>query len=271
MSHLAETLGIKVDFFFSLLAAMLIFARVIMVVMLAPFMGTRAVPARVRTVMAFVITIFLYPILIEPLEGQVPQNLGVLFALFLKEMFFGFAIGFVTVMIFYALEAAGKIVDQQRGGANAMVFVPQLGQVTIFGLFNFWLAIAVFIIMGGHRQFLEAFFLSFQTVPLLEFPQLAPGFSPFLEFVVRLSGDVLVIATQIAAPVIIAILLIDIVLGIANKMAPQINVFELGFGIKGYSAPVMIYVALVILVSQMGHVTQDMIKQIYELSALFGR
>ena len=71
-------------------------------------------------------------------------------------------------------------------------------------------------------------------------------------------------------PVLITILLIDIVLGIANKMAPQINVFELGFAIKGYAGPLMVYVSLMVLVTQMDVIMKGMVKQIYDLTALFG-
>lgn len=269
MTAFAESLGIKIDLYFALICWGLIFTRIFVMLLFTPFLGSRAVPARARMATAIAFSLFLYPLLVPPLEGMVPDNKGIIIALFFKEIFFGFAISLVTVMVFFALEAAGRVVDHQRGGGNAELFVPQLGQVSMFGLFNFWLAIAFFLSIGGHRLFLKAFFLSYQTVPLLELPQMAPGFSPFLDFVVRLSGDVLVIAMQIAAPVVIAAFLIDMVLGIANKMAPQINVFELGFAIRGYAAPLIIYIAIYVLVSQMDKVMKGMVDSIGQLSKLF--
>lgn len=269
MDKIAEALGIKIDFYAAFLTWGLLFTRITVMLLLTPFLGTRAIPTRARTAMALALSVFFYPILVHPILGDFPENHGILFALYLKEAFFGFTIGFSTIMVFYALESAGRIVDHQRGGANAQVFVPQLGQVSIFGLFNFWLAIALFLSIGGHRHFLEAFFLSFKTVPLLSLPDLEPGLSPFLQLLVRLSGDVLVIAVQLAAPVLITIFLIDLVLGIANKMAPQINVFELGFAVKGYAGPLMIYVSLLVLVSQMDFIMKKMVKTVYELTFLF--
>lgn len=269
MSAFAEKLGINIDFYATFLVWGLIFVRIFVMLMLVPFLGTQAVPGRVRTATAIAISIFIYPLIVDPYHVALPENKGLLLALYLKETFFAFTVGFVTIMVFYALEAAGRMVDSQRGGANAQVFVPQLGQVSIFGLFNFWLAIAFFLSVGGHRLFLKAFLTSFQTVPLLALPTLAPGFSPFLEFVVRLSGDVLIIAIQLASPVLIAIFLVDLVLGIANKMAPQINVFELGFAIKGYIAPAMIYISLLILVSQMDGILKQMVDSVSRLAQLF--
>lgn len=269
MTAFAESLGIRIDLYFSLICWGLIFTRIFVMLLLTPFLGSRAVPARARMATAIAFSLFLYPLLVPQLSGSVPDNKGVIIALFFKEIFFGFTISLVTVMVFFALEAAGRVVDHQRGGGNAELFVPQLGQVSLFGLFNFWLAIAFFLGIGGHRLFLKAFFLSFQTVPILALPDLAPGFSPFLEFVVKLSGNVLIIAMQIAAPVVIASFLVDTVLGIANKMAPQINVFELGFAIRGYAAPLILYISILTIVSQMDKVMKGMVDSVYKLSTLF--
>lgn len=271
MEAILSALGIKTDLLFVFVCWALIFMRVLIVILLNPFLGGKGVPPQARMTVAIVLSLFLYPLIVPPLKGLLPVNKGIILALFFKEIFFGLTIGLVTTMVFYAIESAGRVVDQQRGEANAQLFVPQLGQVTIFGSFNYWMAVAFFLSIGGHRLFLKAFFESFQTVPLLGFPSLAPGFSPFLQFLVRLSGDVLIIAMQLAAPVLITVLLIDIVLGIANKMAPQINVFELGFAVKGYAGPLMIYISLLVLITQMDTVMNGMVHSIYQLTTLFAK
>lgn len=271
MAQALKSIGLDIDLYSELIIWGLIFSRIFVMILLTPFMGSRALPGRVRMVLALVLSFFLYPLIGAPLRDSLPLDKGIIFALFFKEVFFGFTLGLISLMVFHALEAAGNVVDNQRGGANAQLFVPALGQVSLFGLFNFWFGIAFFLAIGGHRQFFEAFFRSFQAVPLLSLPNLAPGFSPFLEFVVRLSGDVLVIAIQLSTPVLIAIFLVDTVLGIANKMAPQINVFELGFGVKGYVAPLMIYVTLLVFVSQMNVVLNTMIDSIRKVSLLFSQ
>lgn len=268
---LEEVFGIRVDLYFSLICWALIFTRIFVMLLLNPFLGSRAVPGRARTAVAIAISLMIYPAVVPPLANSFPDDASIIFALFFKEVFFGMAIGLVTVMTFYALEAAGKIVDHQGGAGNAQLFVPQLGEVSIFGLFNFWLAIAFFISIGGHQQFLKAFLLSFETVPLLAVPNIAPGFSPFLDYMVRLSADTLIIAVQLAAPVLIAVLLVDLVLGLANKMAPQINVFELGFVLRGIARPLLLYICLLVLLSQMDIVMKGMIKSVYDLSSLFAR
>ncbi|EKD42136.1 MAG: hypothetical protein ACD_73C00315G0002 [uncultured bacterium] len=271
MAQLLRSIGLEVDYYSELVIWSLIFSRVFTMILLTPFMGSRALPGRVRMTLAIILSLFLYPLIGAPLKDSLPDDKGLLLLLYFKEVFFGFTIGLINLMVFHALEAAGNVVDNQRGGANAQLFVPALGQVSLFGLFNFWMSIAFFLAIGGHRLFFEAFFRTFISVPLLTLPQLAPGFSPFLEFVTRLSGDVLVIAIQLSAPVLITVFLVDTVLGIANKMAPQINVFELGFGIKGYVAPLMIYVTLLVFVSQMHVIMDTMINSVKRAGELFGQ
>ena len=262
-------LGIHINLYASLIGWALVFTRVFVMLFFTPFLGSQAVPGRVRLSLSIILASFLYPYVVKPFEADFPANNGIIFALFFKEFFFGFAVGLVTTMVFHAVEAAGSIVDNQRGGANAQVFVPQLGQVSIFGLFLFWLAIAFFISIDGHIFFLEAFLKSFVTLPIYQMPHIEPGFSPFLQMLVRLSGNVLVVAIQLSAPVMIAILLVDLVLGLANKMAPQINVYELGFAIKGYVAPLLVYISLLILFSQMKVIMAGMLKSVDEMIQLF--
>lgn len=251
MDQLAQQFGITIDLYDSLIGWGLIFMRTFVMLMLTPFLGGRGVSGRIRMVTAIVLSVFVFANLQDTLSGQLPDDKGLIIALFFKEVFIGLAIGLTTIMVFYAVEAGGRIVDNQRGSANAQIFVPQLGQVSIFGLFQFWLGLALFLQLNGHILFLNAFLKGFQVVPVFFLPTIEPGLSPFLQLMIRMSADVLVLGMQLAAPVLIAIFLTDLVLGIANKMAPQIPVFELGFMLKGYVGVVMVYVSLLVLVTQM--------------------
>ncbi|MCP5463548.1 MAG: flagellar biosynthetic protein FliR [Deltaproteobacteria bacterium] len=251
MQPFIEKLGITVDFYTFLISWGLIFTRVFVMLILTPFIGGRGIPGRIRLLTSFVLSGFVYYLIGDQLNQNMPDDYGLIIVLFFKEIFFGLAIGFVAVMCFYAIEAGGRIVDSQRGSANAQIFLPSLGQVSIFGLFQYWLGLAFFLYMGGHITFLSAFFESFQIVPVYSIPSIEPGISPFLKIIIRMSADVLIIGMQLAAPVLIAIFLTDMVLGIANKMAPQIPVFEIGFMLKGYVGSIMVYVSVFVIVTEM--------------------
>lgn len=250
MDKFAEQLGINIDFYAALIAWALVFTRVFVMLILTPFLGGRGIPGRIRLLTALILSCFVFYFINDDIVNKMPTDGAMIIALFFKEIFFGLTLGITTIMCFYAIEAGGRIVDNQRGSANAQIFLPALGQVSIFGLFQFWVGLAFFCATSGHVHFLEAFFESFIKVPIFSLPAMEPGISPFLKLVIRMSSDVLILGMQLAAPVLIAIFLTDIVLGIANKMAPQIPVFEIGFMLKGYVGVGMVYISIAILVSQ---------------------
>ncbi|EKD50578.1 MAG: hypothetical protein ACD_62C00495G0005 [uncultured bacterium] len=251
MDKLAEQFGINIDYYAVLIAWGLIFTRTFTMLILTPFLGGRGIPGRVRMMTAIVLATFVFYFMNDDLVNKIPADKGIIIILFFKEIFVGLALGITTIMVFYAIEAGGRIVDTQRGSANAQVFLPALGQVSIFGLFQFWLGLAIFCYFGGHVIFLKAFLEGFITIPIFSLPHVAAGISPFLELFIRMSAEVLIFGMQIAAPVLIAIFLTDLVLGIANKMAPQIPVFEIGFMMKGYVGVVMTWISITVVASQM--------------------
>ena len=251
MNKFVEQLGINIDYYTTLIAWGLIFTRVFVMLILTPFLGGRGVPGRIRLVTAIVLSVFVYYFLQDTFVNQLPEDKGLIIALFFKEIFIGLALGITTIMVFYAIEAGGRIVDTQRGSANAQVFLPALGQVSLFGLFQFWLGLSIFCYMDGHLHFLQAFIESFMIIPVFKLPVIAPGISPFLQLFIRMSSDVLILGMQMAAPVLIAVFITDLVLGIANKMAPQIPVFEIGFMMKGYVGVIMVFISISVVISQM--------------------
>jgi flagellar biosynthesis protein FliR len=270
MNKLAELLGINIDLYAFAITWSLIFTRVFVMLIMVPFLGGRGVPGRIRVVVGMAITTFVFSMIGIDSVNLIPEDKGLLIALYFKEIFFGIAVGMTAILCFYAIEAGGRIVDNQRGSANAQIFLPALGQVSIFGLFKYWLALGFFCYISGHTVFLKAFIEGFQVVPIYTLPDIAPGISPFLTLIIRMSADVLILGMQLASPVIIAIFLTDLVLGIANKMAPQIPVFEIGFMLKGYVGVIMVYISVLILVDQMENffgVMQINVKKIFLLFA----
>lgn len=269
MDKLAEQLGINIDFYSALICWGLIFTRVFTMLMLTPFLGGRGIPGRIRLLTAIILSSYVFYFLNHDLVNQIPDDKGLIIALFFKEVFVGLSIGLTAIMCFYAIEAGGRIVDNQRGSANAQIFLPALGQVSIFGLFQYWVGLAFFCAISGHVIFLGAFLESFVTLPVFSLPQIAPGISPFLTLVIRMSADVLILGMQLAAPVLIAIFLTDLVLGIANKMAPQIPVFEIGFMMKGYVGIAMVYVSIMVLVTQMSELYQLLYSNVKKIILYF--
>ncbi len=271
MEALLKQLGINLDYYAVLISFGLVFTRIFVTLMLTPFLGGRALPSRIRFLISLVLSGYVFYFIRGDELKNIPTDKAILVALLFKEIFFGLAMGMTAIMIFYAIESAGRIVDNQRGSANAQIFLPALGQVSIFGLFQYWLGLALFLAIGGHTLFLKAVFGSFKVLPVFVMPQLAEGISPFLQLMIRMSADVLILGMQLSAPVLIAIFMIDLVLGIANKVAPQIHVFELGFLVKGYTGVAMVYLSIVIITLQMQEFFKIMLGNLQELIILFAR
>ena len=226
----------------------LAFARFLSFLAVAPFMGGRAVPARVKAATAGAFVIVLYPALEAGLPaGEQPLPFGAVgfVALLAKEALVGFTLGFATSLVFEAIQSAGRIIDFQRGSTVGESYAPQLqDEVSMLGQFKLQFAIVVFLAIGAHRLFLEALFHSFEVIPALGFPRLAPGWSPLAELVAQLTGQVLAMAVQLASPLMIALLLTDLFFGIVNRISPQINVFFLSMPVKMLVGLVVILVAL---------------------------
>lgn len=261
------------ELYFSIACVSLIFVRTLMMILVTPFIGSKSVPGRIKVLLTILLTAFVYPILRPSFHiEEFPGWTGALMGLFLKEAMVGFSIGLVAALVFYGIQAAGLMIDNQRGVANAQIFVPQLGtQGSVFGLFQFQAAIALFLSMGGHREFLRAFFEGFVTLPIFHLPHFQMGDGSFVDLLIHLTGNVLVLAMQLSAPILIAIFLADVVLGIANKVAPQINVFELGFSVKGFLGVLVVYISILILYDQFAVVMSEMVDTIRQVTKLLAR
>lgn len=244
--------GLSIDLYRHLLIGGLIFARIFIICMFIPYLGVKPVPGRVRVAVSMVLTLFFYSPVDAMAGTTLPTSYGIILSLFFKEALFAILLGFAGGLVFFGIQAAGNMIDNQRQLANAQIFNPGIGsQASLFGIFYYQLAIVIFLIIGGHRIFIRAIAQSFEAVPVLQFPDITPGLQPVLTFILRLSADTLIIALQLGAPVLVAIFIADIILGLTNRVAPMVNVFELGFNIKGFLGVLMVYLALPMVIVQL--------------------
>lgn len=256
MDELYRKLGVNVNVSFCLIFFSLIWVRVLAMTMLIPFLFGKPVPRYVVTGASMVLAAFIYPQIVPANPPPLADDWLMLSVMYLKEAFYGLAIGMTAGFLFHAMSAVGQMIDNQRGTSIARSLIPELGeQVSLFGVFLFQLALVIYLSIGGHDAFLSSFFHSFVTLPVLEFPVVGPGLYPMVDLFMKITGEVLYISMQMAMPVIIAIFIADIILGIANRVAPQINVWELGFNVKGYLGVLMVFVSITMVGDQIKHYT----------------
>jgi flagellar biosynthetic protein FliR len=226
----------------------LLVMRLLPITFIAPFFGGPLVPAPVKIAIALALAIALYPSVRAGLTGPLPVESLVYVGLLAKELLVGFAIAFVTSLLFRAAEMAGQLVDVLRGANLSTALVPQLGErVSVFA--DLWVQtlVVVFLVAGGHHLFLAALADSYAVLPVASVPQPAAGFFPAVDWILGLTGDLFRVAFALAAPALVALFLADVVLGLAARVAPQIQVFFLGMPLKALLGIAMVFLALEVL------------------------
>lgn len=216
----------------------LFLARMLPIIALSPFFGARVLPHPVKVTFAISLFVIFLPHLL--LTTTTPLNFNLLLLLFLlKELFIGFAIGFVMSIPFTIVQNAGIIIDHQRGGASLMVNDPTIqNQSSPLGtLFNYVL-IFVFFSIDGPFMFIDAIISSYEVIPPDKFfnTQFFLKGSSFWQTQIALFNKMMIISMRLATPALLAILMTDVFLGIANRLAPQVQITFLGMPLKSLLA-----------------------------------
>jgi flagellar biosynthetic protein FliR len=245
----------------------LILARIMPIVILAPFLGGKTVPGQVKMGIGVVFTIAIFPFM---RNISVSTDSIIFVILMLKEIFVGATIALISAFTFETARAAGTYLDTAAGTAQAQIFVPQTEErIPIFADLNFQLTVLFFLALNGHHIIIEALFLSFQALPVEEWPKFSHGLWPLFETILRVGSNVLVVAISLAAPAAIATLITDIALGLINKVAPQVQVFFISMSIKPTVACVLTLCALTVFYDKLQHCFHIMINQVKHVLFLF--
>ncbi|MFT3707180.1 MAG: flagellar biosynthetic protein FliR [Archangium sp.] len=232
LNSLRQELGIQTSFTQLLLAFALLMARLLPVIILTPFLGGETVPQEVKLGLGVMVGMVLYPVIIAQVR-DIPVNAMVFIALMLKELFIGLTLSFIVGMVFDAANSAGTLVDTLSGTNQAQLMVPQIGQnASLFSNLQLQFATVVFLTLGGHHIVIQTMGESLTQIPLGEFPKFSHGTWPFFETTLRIFGDLVRIALALASPVLLATFLVDLALGMINRVAPQVQVFFVAMQIK---------------------------------------
>lgn len=216
---------------------LLVLARVSAIFLIAPFLGSRNVPTTIRVALSVAVTFVLFPMLLERGVVSLPDTLLAYCLVIFTELLIGWIIGFTASLTFSAIHMAGQILDMQVGFGVVNVLDPTTGQqVPIIGSFKYNLAIIIFLVTNGHHLLLTGLFESFRLVPILG-AVLTPSIT---EIMVDLVSGIFVIAMKISVPVLVAIILTDVALGVLARTMPQMNIFIVGI-------PAKIFVGLFVL------------------------
>lgn len=206
---------------------LLILVRITGFVYTAPFFSLKNVPFRVKTGLS----IFLAFIIVFTFANDPPQYSGVIgyAILIVKEAIVGIVLGFFTNIAYHILSFAGQFIDMEIGFSMVSQLDPiSRIQTTITSNLYGYLVILMMMVTNLHHHFLKAIVDSFQIVPVGKAIINPAIYQLMLQFMV----DYFVIGFRIVLPIFAAILLVNTVLGILAKIAPEMNMFVIGMQLK---------------------------------------
>jgi type III secretion protein T len=230
--------------------------RLLPILALAPFLGSQNVPMTIRVMFGVALTALFLPQNLMNVHQSIPFAMPFV-GLLIKELIIGAVIGFLASVPFYIAQMSGSLIDFQRGASSLQVTDPttksQTGSIGI--LFNLVL-IALFFSLGGPIYFFNGIATSYEMVPVdgLINADLFHLKNPFWIAMVKTLQKMFNLCIQLAAPSLIGILLMDMFLGIANRLAPQVQIVFLGIPLKSW-------VGLALLAAAWGLIMQVMSKE----------
>ncbi len=205
---------------------LIIGARVSGLMLFAPFFSNTSVPARIKAILVVAITAVLYPVYATQVGIVTLMQWPGMVA---RELIIGVAIGLTTNFVFEAAQMAGQVLGIQMGYSLVNILDPQTQvETTVISLFHQTVAFLLFLQLDVHHWILRGIARSFEY--------LSPGVNNislgFTSGILHGAASILETGLQIAAPVLAATLIADIILGFLGKASPQMPLMLLGPALK---------------------------------------
>jgi flagellar biosynthetic protein FliR len=215
------------------------FTRILALIATAPITSHAAIPQRVKVALAAFITL-----IVAPTVGAMPQ-VTVFSAdgvwIIVNQFLIGAALGVTMQIAFAAIDAAGEFIGQQMGLSFATLYDPRAGgNAVVISRYLNTIAMLAFLVFDGHLQMITALVSTFQSVPIGTNVIGAASHSTGWHTMASFGGAIFSTGLLLSLPVVAALLISNLALGILNRAAPQIGIFQVGF-------PVTVLVGLMLI------------------------
>ena len=209
----------------------LIYARIVPVFMIVPVLNTGVLANMlIRNGIIFAIIIGIWPVIDTAVPGM-QSNLIAYLALVLKETIVGASIGFALALPFWIFNALGEYIDVARGSSMGAIMDPTSGQESteIQNFINFCVC-AMYLQLGGMNVVLETLVKSFRNIGLEQ------SITANLDFIIPFMAELFGRGFELAAPVLLTLLLSEALLGLLSRFTPQLSAFSVSMTIKSIIA-----------------------------------
>ena len=244
-----------------LIEFMLIFFRIIAMLVVLPFIGSSAVPGWAKIGLAFFMSLIVYPLIIKiQIIPHIPLPTVILAVV--SQVLIGIIFGFLVLIIFTGVEVAGQLISVQVGFGMISLLNPMISnqQVSLISNLQNYLALVILIETSAFFFVIEGIYDSFKTIPLTFI-----NFSPYIfKYLVNKAGDIFLIGINLSIPIILVAILLNIIIALMGRLAPQFNIFAVGF-------PLIIIVGLLMLYISVPYFTDYIMMSFSGLQLEFNR
>jgi flagellar biosynthetic protein FliR len=209
------------------IAFFLVLARIGPLFVVAPLFSSKMIPLRARGVAAVALAVGLSPLALK--DATVPTDALSIAGLIGKEALVGFAFAFAISVLFAAVSIAGSFLDTLIGFSYGGLVDPVNGnQSSVLSQLYTLVGVMIFIAIGGDTWMIQGLAKTYDLVGLNEMPALGA----LVGGAQHTFSTIFVSAVELAAPVLIALIITDAGFGVVSRVMPQLNVFAVGFPAK---------------------------------------
>jgi flagellar biosynthetic protein FliR len=235
--------------------------RIMGLITIAPLFGNASIPARVKIALGILLALVIAPT-VPSLPAMDPMSLPGLLIL-TQQFIIGLAMGFAMRIVFAAVEMAGEISGMTMGLGFATFFNPQSrGRSSAISQFLALLTLMVYLATNLHLVLLSTLAESFTTMPISALPMGGQVFQQLVEW----GGKIFSAGVQLSLPIVAALLITNIALGILTRAAPQLNLFGIGFPVTIGVGFIMIGLTLPYLATPLDRLFQESIEMIRQMT-----
>lgn len=247
-------------------AFLLVFIRIASFFIVLPLYNYRTIPMPFKIGVAGIVAL----LLVFSIDFPAITIDGFYALLIIKEALLGVLTGLVAMMLLYAVQIAGGLIDFHMGFMLANVVDPQTGaQSPLTGSYLYIFALLYLLLIDGHHLLLDGAVYSFQFVPIDQL-FLPLSSASVIEHVAMLMGFLFAFGISMAFPVVGSLFLVDIALGIVSRTVPQMNVFVVGLPIKLIAGLIILFIYIGVFFMSMNYLFKEMILAMRTLLELFG-
>jgi flagellar biosynthetic protein FliR len=242
---------------------LLIVGRIAGLIARAPMISGRGIPNLARASLVIFLSVVLW--FVVPLPARLPATMVTFLIALLNEVLLGFLIGFICYLIASVFQTTGEIMDLQMGLSVSKTLDPTFGtEISLIGRLTYYFGILLFLLVNGHHLMFSALNTSFSLFPVGSAVNYSLG---MIDELIKVVSDLWLVSIQLAAPALLMIFLADFSFGMVSRVAPQVNVFMLGFQVKPL---IGIYLFLAVLPLFAHHLIYYINQLLPQLLRIFG-